>query len=1236
MLNNNDIIAKLTDSQKIRILTDVGSLSGTDFRIMGLCGAGLKNIKDYGRSVFPRASAMSHSWDEQLWGRVSEARARLAAADGAETVIVPGPKIKFSPYRREITEDPFLASVLSSSGAAAVRSIGMRAALSGFYLTESDVAWMDKEPSERIVNEFFGAPYESAAETSDAVITDIRSLPSEYRSASAKAQDAIAANKYLICEAASEENTVDFISRGIICLSASQNALEAAMSRYKKLKGSMDKGEGITPEQILSEENNNRAISDETVDRALDRVIDFLREKGKCAAAEADADYSELGLEAAQDSAVLLKNSFGILPLEKHKGIALVGGKPQADEDGGMLPVLRDKLLERGYRSVSAVAGFDPDEIQNGAVCEKALRAVDSVSIVVLFLGFDDASERRLHRTGTLELPPNQLKLADLLTKRKKTVIGIIASGHSPDIEFTRKFGALMIAPLGVESSAEAMARLLSGEVSPSGKLAYTLYAGSRTAFAKRELYKRKYGIKSGPFIGYRYYDTAKINVGYPFGHGLSYAKFEYSAISYSGGTVSFAVKNVGNVTASEVAQVYIGADSKKVLRPEKELCGFAKVRLEPQEKKVIKLRIKIPEVYISGAFKTEGSTYDIFVGASSDDIRLSTKAEVLGAALRSDGELIRNYIQSSSNVIEDNYTLEAKYCPMKKRSLKNIIIGFCLLAIAASLAVFNTAMDISSVFLGVVASILAIFAVVFLVADMLDRSRSYEDDLERINAKNQEQFAEAEQLQMLSTDKMFNDEFDAHNDEEYADVSADDDSDDDIGDYIDGEFKLADLAAELAAFAENRGIKLDAESADILAVSLASSRMILLDGIGAEEFNSLSLILSEYFASSAYVDTVDETVKDTYSLFFNNDSNGDHMKRASAYALEAAADSKEKVQILAVNGVDAESFEFLSKPFETYITSPKDKNEIRIYNEHGVNVGYNIPKNLRILVRLTDHTPVDTLPVSVMRMISYNRISAVKSLKGEEHPEYHGCNRYQLEHIYKSESSADAISDKIFAKIDDLEKYASSHSGYKIGNKLWLAFEKYVGLLLSTGKEVGQAADVAIANKLLPSMAAALRGRLSSDDETLKGTVDFIFGDEGAAACSKFITVLNEKNERLAEYEAELAKAAEAEAHENNAEVSENVDEADGSAAAAEENVEASVANTASAPATDFDNNGDEAEVKAADKTSEETSDAMLADAENTAEEATAEVTDFSQQAEEADSNSYSTDPHNTDDSQE
>ena len=1139
MHKHSDIIAKLTDSQKIRLLTGVGSLTGRDFKILGIGGVVARNMKDYGRDEFPHTTALAHAWDKDVWQSVAAMKTRMMLSDGVGLAIAPGAKIKISPFRREVSEDPLFAAEISAAHAKAAKEEGLTTALSGCYLTDSDVEWLDKEPSERAIAELVTAPYLRALALggADAVATDERTLPKAYEGAPEKIYSAMPPSKIRLCERATDENTVRLISSGVICLSASANALESAFVRYKKLFASAERGEGVTPEQIAEEERDGTVISPETLDAAIDRTLDFI----ETCNVKRNEGYSEdalkkCALEATASSVVLLKNENDILPLSRTRSVALIGGIFPEREDGStMLDDFAEGLNKRGYKCVGAAKGYDTDDIFTPSLRDRALKMAEPASVVILFLGFGYENEKRIQKTETLSLPANQLQLADALVKKGKRVIGVIASGHAPDIDFTRDFDALMLAPLYVNSAAEALLPILSGERSPSGKLAYTLYAGSDAAFRKRMLYTEKYGMKSGTFVGYRYYETAGITVGYPFGHGLTYSRFALSELKILGGKLSFTVENTGERTATETVQIYVGRCGGSVLRPKKELCGFVRVSLRPHGVKRVSMPLQVPTVYNRGSYVVDGGDYTVYVGTSSDDDRLKTKTGISGSSVRAEGGRLIDYVQSVSNVKEDKFTLEASYSLMKK-PIKNILFGAGALLIAACLAIFNFATGVDSVFLGVLAGVVAIFAIAFFAVDVSERTRIYKEERERIAAANEQHFSGAEEIPVLSTDAMFREEFDGARVEKAVKEDNYDDSYDEIQrKYVEPAFKIKDAAADLARFAESKGMKLDAGVAESILTSLATSKLMIVSGLSSEEFNSFVMLVSEYFGAGAYIDSISSVGED---MFFTYDTYGNHAKRPVLLALDAAGAAKERLSIAAMDRLDADSLKDYLKPFLFYLNSTKEHNEITIYNEKGSNVGYDIPRNLRLIVRLSELTPADTVSDVSLKFASYNRIGFVRCQQSAEFAVYHGCNRYQLEWMLSKEGRADAISEESYKRIDKLEKYVAAHADYSIGNKLWINLERQIGLLVASECEVAEAIDRAVAMRLLPSMTSALKDRLTEDDETVKETLEFIFGEDNISECNRFLSSLQETyalvNEREQARIAEEKARADAEAAEN------------------------------------------------------------------------------------------------------
>ena len=1141
MLKHNDIISVLTPAQKVRMLTDAGNLSGKDMKILGIGMINEGDMKDYGRGLYPNVTALAHSWDKSIWYGVAKAKAEMILDDGKNFVITPGSKIKISPYRREISEDPYLASAISSEHAKATDDLGVISAASGFYLTKSDTAWLDKEPDKRVISEFVLSPFRKSLKDGrvNAVITDARDIGEKYEKISEFLQNGI--SKYadfLICKKATDENTVDFVSRGIICLEGSSVALESAIARYKKLKKSIENNEGITNEQLQDELKQCTAISMETVDAALDKLIDFVYTVNKNAAAENmdRKDSSDLMLRSTLASAVLLKNVEYALPLEENEKIGIIGDIAFKDISGAtIVDKLQTALAKRGYECVGAERGYDMDLPHSNTMHESAIRLLSKCDTVLLFLGFGYEAEKRIPKTETLSLPANQLCLAQKLIGKGARVVAVISSGHAPDIAFTRDFDAVLLMPLEVEKSADALSLILSGDYCPSGKLAYTLYSGSDGAFLKAKTYRGKYEIPQGPFIGYRYYDTARLTVGYPFGHGLSYVNFKYSDLEVSRLSVSFTVENRGRVPATEVAQVYIGYENSPVIRAEKELCGFAKIELMPKEKKTVRIPLSVPEIWVDGKFIIAEGNYCVSVGSSSADIRLKSSISVSGITLTADKKKRSDYLQSFSNVREDNYTLEASYSFMKK-SIKNIIFGIAFIILAISTAVFNSVTKHPAMFVGVLSGILAVIAIVFFLLEVLERNRLYKQERASIDSANEAFFANAEEITGLSTAKMFKEEFETDEHESGAAIAEVFDEFDELGiqEYINKEFFFADAVSEFKSFLASRGYKLNAGVSESLLASIATSRLILTGGMDSEQFSGFARAFSEYFGAEAFVDTVSKK-KDGDNSFYSYDYHGDHTKKNILLALESARSNPSKLVIAYLDGASVSDIEEYIAPFLKYLYSPKTNNRITVKNENGAMVDYNIAPNFRLFINVSAKVSLDILPMHIASLIAVNRVEYVKCQIDESFAGVRELNRYQLDYMRDKESMKAEISEDTWKKVDKLEKYAAKFSDYRIGNKLWLSFEKHIGLLMAAKLDVSEALDLTMAARLVSSVAVAVKDKIGEEDQNLIESLEFIFGEEKVDNSKNLINsmifeVPEEAEEAAVEEPSEKAEEAAAE----------------------------------------------------------------------------------------------------------
>lgn len=290
-------------------------------------------------------------------------------------------------------------------------------------------------------------------------------------------------------------------------------------------------------------------------------------------------------------------------------------------------------------------------EVQMQQEYRKEALALAAECDTVIFVGGlnHDFDVEGLDRAD-MKLPYGQDELIAELLKVKPDMIVVIYAGSPVEMPWKDAAKTILWSYYTGMEGGTAIAETLFGRVNPSGKLAETFIRDTNQCpahtigtFAKKDVVEYKEGVK----VGYRYYDTEQTNVNFCFGHGLSYSTFEYKdmEVAAANGTlaendmdsaryeVSFTVKNTGARAAKEIVQLYVAPKASKVDRPYHELKGFEKIALQPGEEKRVTLVLtgKAFAYYDEAAaeFVAEAGKYEIQLGASSRDIRLSEEVSL-------------------------------------------------------------------------------------------------------------------------------------------------------------------------------------------------------------------------------------------------------------------------------------------------------------------------------------------------------------------------------------------------------------------------------------------------------------------------------------------------------------------------------------------------------------------------------------------------------------------------------
>lgn len=641
------IISSMTVRQKAELLTGKNFWQTKDFSELGVPSIfladgphGLRRQaakadhlglnESIPATCFPTAATMANSWNEALGERMGRALGEEAASLGVNVLLGPGTNIKRNPRCGRnfeyFSEDPYLAGKMTASYVRGIQANGTSACVKHFAGNNQEERRManDSVIDERTLREIYLTAFEIAVKEGGT-----KCIMSSYNKVNGVYADE---NTHLIREILRGEWGFD----GVITSDwgGTNNKVASVRAGSDLEMPSCKYGVDDLVKAVESGELDERYLN-ESVERVL-RLIESTSagEKGKPFDIEA---HHDLARECAEESIVLMKND-GALPLDDKVKVAVIGDfaqNPRYQGAGSSMvnPTKLDTLLSSlgGVNIVGYERGFHRYGKSRQRLTERAIKLAKRAEVTVLCLGLDEVTEAEGLDRQDIKIPQNQIELFKLIRVFSKKLVVLLSCGSAVETGFLRSANAILYGCLSGQAGASAMANVLTGRVNPSGKLAETFpvkYGDCPSAkyFPGRQMTAE---YREGPFVGYRYYDTAGVPVAYPFGHGLSYTKFEYSDISVSGSGVTFKIKNIGKRDGAEIAQLYVGKADGKIYRPAKELKGFKKVFIESGESVTVTIDFDDKTFRYfdtdTGKWQVEGGEYQLYIGAGSADIRLQT-----------------------------------------------------------------------------------------------------------------------------------------------------------------------------------------------------------------------------------------------------------------------------------------------------------------------------------------------------------------------------------------------------------------------------------------------------------------------------------------------------------------------------------------------------------------------------------------------------------------------------------
>lgn len=689
------LVDDLTDEERYRLLSGDTDPDGTatgylppidrlDIPALRLVDgpAGVR-IPGAPATAFPAPIALAAAWNPSLARTQGATIAREARAHGQDALLGPGLNLIRVPHCGRnfeyYSEDPYLTSRLGVATVEGIQSAGVIATAKHYVANnqETERYSIDVDVSERALRECYLPAFRAVVEEAGvgSVMTAYNRVNGSHMSEHRRLLTDVLRGEfgfegYVVSDWYGTESA-DAAAAGLD-LEMPGVGPEAFLSPEDKVDADLasvaDAVDGLptVPSEPWFGKPLRTAVADgridsETIDAQLHRILGTMERFGVLDGEQPEGEpdtpaHRQLARRVATEGTVLLKNE-GVLPLSADSEIALCGPNADATKRGGgsseVTPTTETSPLdglenrdwsvtfERGTDPVPETSMFDlfgnEETDQPGddptASIEAAVDATTAADCAVVVVQ-DDATEAK--DRGDLRLPGDQDELVAAVAETARRTVVVARTSGPVELPWIDAVDAVLVTWYPGQADGKALADVLSGDADPGGRLPVTFAEEEQYPTSAPERFPGDDGTVDygdGVFVGYRHFDRESIEPLFPFGHGLSYARFEYGGATIDGragdggrtATVRVPVENVSDRAGREVVQIYLGADDPEAPRPERELVGFEKLYLDPGERRTVS--VPIEERSFARYDEQDGWTvptgsYTLSVGRSSRDLR--------------------------------------------------------------------------------------------------------------------------------------------------------------------------------------------------------------------------------------------------------------------------------------------------------------------------------------------------------------------------------------------------------------------------------------------------------------------------------------------------------------------------------------------------------------------------------------------------------------------------------------
>ncbi|MDN5963424.1 MAG: glycoside hydrolase family 3 C-terminal domain-containing protein [Actinomyces sp.] len=610
-------------------------------------------------TAFPPPVALGASLDPTLVERVGAAMGEEARQEQVSVVLGPGVNIKRSPLCGRnfeyYSEDPLVAGIMGGAWVHGIQARGVGASLKHFAANNQETRRnsVSADIDERPLHEIYLRAFERIVR---------RERPWTVMCSYNRINGTFASESH---ELLTETLRGQWGFEGVVV-----SDWTAVLDRVRSLRAGLDlempsSGE-VGPGEVVAAVRDGQ-IGEDLVDDSVRRMLALIYRSADnldpSARYDPDAHHA-LAREVAGRGIVLLRNEGDLLPLDPATPrVAVIGEFARTPRFQGagssqIVPTRLDSALDALREGVSGELSFAPgfrlDGTPDEHLAEEAVEAAASADVALVFLGLSELEESEGYDRTTIDLPGVQVDLLGRVLEANPRTVVVLSNGSAVSLSpWADGVPALVEAWLLGQAGGSAVVDVLLGAVNPSARLTETIPLRVEDTPAHLnfpgEHDRVRYG--EGIHVGYRWFDGRDMEVAFPFGHGLSYTTFDHDLLDItweqasgsdadSGATsgelvVRIGVTNTGSRDGREIPQVYAGPRVTSVSRPPRELRGFASVEVAAGERVEVEIRIPREDLVHWDdrvhRWVLEGGEWDVHVGASSRDLRLSGSVEVPG-----------------------------------------------------------------------------------------------------------------------------------------------------------------------------------------------------------------------------------------------------------------------------------------------------------------------------------------------------------------------------------------------------------------------------------------------------------------------------------------------------------------------------------------------------------------------------------------------------------------------------